>query len=170
MTTKEKGQVFSLDFIIALAVVAMTIGMTLHFYELNVYEQKEAMTRNELSLIGVTASNILLNGNQCRARVEVTDMGYELVGCTDMTALDSMTKAGLMIPDGINCYISLDGTSNPITECATDAPSGIKDIAVIRRDFLGETALITLAQYENCLNGTGCSIYTPHTVTVKIWK
>ena len=167
MTNKEKGQIFSLDFIIALGIVAMTIGMTLHFYELNVYEQKETTTRNELALIGVNASNLFIDGQRCSENPsdKPSNKGYELIGCTKSPG--SITKAELMIPDGFKCSILLDSIVVP--QC-NDDPTGAKDIIVIQRSFLGRSGNVKLTDYESCLEGNTCGLYAQKTLAVKIWK
>ena len=105
----QKGQFFSIDFLIAMAIAVLALGMLLHVYELNTYEQKEARIQNELTLIAMNSSNILLNTTKCEAGTSLTDKGYELHGCTDTSSWSGLTKANLMIPAEFDCYITKGG-------------------------------------------------------------
>ena len=165
----QKGQFFSIDFLIAMAIAVLALGMLLHFYELNTYEQKEARIQNELTLIAMNSSNILLNTNNCTAKNNLSVKGYELHGCTDTSSWINLTKAELMIPLEVNCYIT-KGVSVAIDGCGTDALPNTPNIAVIERTFLERNSKITKTQYENCLDGACAEIYTPKDLVVKIWK
>jgi len=165
----QKGQFFSIDFLIAMVIAVLAIGMLLHFYELNTYEQQNARIQNELTLIAMNSSNILLNTNKCLGTASLTDKGYELQGCTDTTSWSSLTKAELMIPKGFKCYITKDGLP-AISECTTNAPVNKPNISVIERRFLERNFPLTKTQYENCLDGTCIGIYITQELMVKIWK
>jgi hypothetical protein len=57
----SKGQVFSLDFLIAIFLIILAIGFILQFYEFSVYNLKEEDERIELHRIGSLASNLLVS-------------------------------------------------------------------------------------------------------------
>lgn len=167
----EKGQLFSLDFMMAMAITVLAIGLLLNFYELNVYEAKEARINNEIQLVATTAANLLLESNRCNTNFE--DQGYKLYGCTDESGFDSLTKQQLMIPKGFNCFITIDGPpiTTPIPNCSTDAPSDTQTVVSIERTFISGTGIIDKASFENCIDGS-CSGGTmaPKTLILKIWK
>ena len=165
----QKGQFFSIDFLIAMTIAVLAIGMLLHFYEINTYEQKEARVQNELTLIAMNSSNILLNSNRCSAQNILTIKGYELHGCTNTSSWGSLTKTELMIPDEFNCYITNDSLP-AINECRDVLPATKSNISVIERSFLKRNSQITKTQYENCLDGSCTGIYTTKELVVKIWK
>jgi len=165
----QKGQFFSLDFIIAMAIAVLALGMLLHFYELNTYEQQNARTQNELTLIAMNSSNILLNTNNCTAQTSLKNKGYEMHGCTDTSSWGTLTKADLMIPDEFNCYITKGG-SPAINGCVDVLLANTPNIAVIERNFLERNLNILKSAYELCLDGGSCTLYTPAKLMVKIWK
>ena len=166
---KQKGQFFSIDFLIAMSIAVLALGMLLHFYEINTYEQQDAKIQNELTLIAMNSSNILLNTNKCSGASGLITKGYELQGCTNTTSWSGLTKAKLMIPTGFNCYITKGGVV-AVTACNDTILTTESNIAVIERIFLERTPQTTLSQYENCLDGSCTGIYTTRELVVKIWK
>ena len=175
----RKGQIFSLDFIIAMAIVALAIGLLLSFYQTTAAQEKEARTQNELNIIALNASNLLLEKNRCEPEgavggaTDFADQGYKLFGCLDgskFTATPS-TKSGLMIPYGFKCYITSSGNFVNVANCeSTDASANVQDIAAIDRNFMGHVGSISKAEYEKCIAGTaGCTLQ-PGILGVKVWK
>ena len=164
----QKGQLFSLDFIIAIALTVLAMGMLLHFYEIAVYGEKEAQIQNEMNLIAFTASNVMLGTNECNLENAFEDQGYRLHGCSRTTNFASITKSELLVPDGFGCYITLDGAATT-SDCTTNETS--KDAVVLERAFLAQSGgSITKEDYEKCIAGFSCPGFTKSSLIVKVWK
>ncbi|MFH1391357.1 MAG: hypothetical protein ABIH20_03545 [Candidatus Diapherotrites archaeon] len=182
---KTKGQIFSLDFLIAMTLAVLAIGMLLNVYELSSYEIKEARLRNELTAIAINAGNNYIGENSCdpsnAGTVKFSDQGYELLGCVNpndpLNLFEDTTKAELMIPDNIGCYVTLVDESNPSTlprkmtsACQTDALENTENVLVIKRKFLSGDN-IEKAGFDNCISGMGSCPYSPtvNELTIKVW-
>ncbi|MCR4335083.1 MAG: hypothetical protein NUV57_00945 [archaeon] len=178
---KEKGQIFSIDFLIAMVLAVLAIGLLLNAYELSVYEIKEAKTRNELTVIAMNAGNIFIGTNQCGLdpsnpsgpppKDPFKDQGYEINGCFDSTpgVFDLLNKSKLMIPDVISCSVEYSGKK--VNGCDVGNPAPSANVVVIERVFLATQNKIAKADYENCIDSVStCSTYSNNTLTVKVWK
>ncbi|MBI4210510.1 MAG: hypothetical protein HY544_03330 [Candidatus Diapherotrites archaeon] len=178
--SSEKGQLFSLDLVIAMGLSVLAIGMLLNYYESTTYQQKEAVTRNELSAIALNASNLALDMARCTS--DFDSQGYDRRGCGDVAKLSPANKARLMIPEGFGCYVYWDRSTNkePIdasgSACKDPAPNTVKDIATVQRIFAGPNTpgnQLTKAVYLKCIE-TGCggnnNPYDTYTLTVEVWR
>jgi hypothetical protein len=70
----QKGQLFSLDFIISMVAVTAAIALLIHSIEVNAYSQKEQQLQDELKQVAETAGDLLVS-NQ--------DIVCELVDSSD---------------------------------------------------------------------------------------
>jgi len=174
---KTKGQIFSLDFLIAMALAVLAIGMLLNVYELSTYEIKEARLRNELTAIAINAGNNYIGENKCvptGGTPSFSTQGYELLGCVKTPSFEGTSKEYLMIPDDIGCYVTLDdesGTTRKMSACQNDAPGNIDNVLVIKREFLSGNN-IGKAEFDNCISGDGSICPYSSTVnelTIKVW-
>jgi len=78
-----RGQIFSLDFIIAMTIVVLAMGMLLNFYEISSYQSKEINLKNELNLVALNASHQMLQQNKCTLRNNFETQGYKFYGCSN---------------------------------------------------------------------------------------
>ena len=60
MEKPEKGQIFSLDFMIAAGLAVLAIGMILNYYEMTAIAGKEARIKNEMTAVASVAATILI--------------------------------------------------------------------------------------------------------------
>ncbi|HZX33754.1 MAG TPA: hypothetical protein VFF09_00065 [archaeon] len=186
METKKfsRGQIFSLDFIIAMAIVALAIGLLLSFYQTTAAQEKEARVQNELNVIALNASNQLLEKNRCSPAGGFAGQGYKLFGCLDGSKFSSfstsagLSKGSLMIPEGFNCYITdmeAFGNIQILSNiCPSDTPAGVTDVASVERNFVGHAGDVTKYDYERCVAGLyplDCAgAFGQKTINVKVWK
>ncbi|MAG18374.1 MAG: hypothetical protein CL944_02790 [Candidatus Diapherotrites archaeon] len=179
---KTKGQIFSLDFLIAMTLAVLAIGMLLNVYELSAYEIKEARLRNELTAIAINAGNNYLGEYSCTpsnsGNPSFNDQGYELLGCVDTPNFQgALQKRFLMIPETFGCYITLVDETNDadapliMGDCSDDAPEDAENVLVIKREFLSGNN-INKDDFDNCItSGTNCPYdSTINELTIKVWK
>ena len=180
---KGKAQLFSLDFVVAAAIIVLMIGVLLNFYDSTSTQEKETRDNAELNIIALNASTLLLENNNCiptnavSPGAQFSEQGYELYGCANVagvTGFGDETKESLMIPQGFDCYIVTGIGEIPVNECDTDIPAeqvdSIKDVVVVERRFAIplDPENFSKESYERCIsNGLGCNAGT---VAVKIWK
>ncbi len=170
MKQNEKGQFFSLDFLISVTVAVLAIGMLLHFFELSVYGEKEARLQTAIDSIALTSSNILVQDYNCKIENSFKLQGYnDLDGCISSFNFSGTNKKELLIPNGFGCFISSDGTITPPVGCETDFTGTAKDISVVSRRILLGPNNISKMDFETCVEST-CSIFEERELTVKIWK
>jgi len=108
----KKGQIFSLDFILSLAVIILTIGLMLQFMELQEYNQREAEIQNELYSIGETASHLLVSSPSfsCQMDSALDATLMPVLGCILINAPAGyeITKERLGIPINYKCEIEAE--------------------------------------------------------------
>src|SRR3989338_6943448 len=103
-TRTQKGQLFSIDFLIAVALTVLAIGGLLNYYELSAGQAKEARGQNELNVIALTAGELMLRQNACvlartpGGTTEFIDQGYKLYNCVNITNFYDIQKSEIMVP------------------------------------------------------------------------
>ncbi|MEK6957441.1 MAG: hypothetical protein AABW99_00465 [archaeon] len=170
---KEKGQIFSIDFVIAAALIVLAMGMLLNFYDYSSNEAKENSVQAELNAIALTASNLALENSPCTPTGFETQ-GYSLEGCSNAnTAIQGATKQDLMIPEGINCNVRSsdpDG-SNSLQMGQCSQAAGEQDVTSIQRNFVSPAGgTIDKTTYEKCVNGNPAICPAKKVLQVAIWK
>lgn len=180
---KQNGQIFSLDFLISLALVILAIGMAMQFLELKEYETKDYTEQMELERIGNTAAELLVSNPEIVC--ELTDntrstvLGH-LQNCIPKinSEGDRIKKGELGIPAGFECWIYNDNDFR--TDCIMQEPdASVRNIFSAQRKIVfykhtgggGQPAKkkVTKGQLEACLNGSECDLIQ-QTVTLKVWK
>lgn len=167
----QKGQLFSLDFLVSLIVVMLAIGLVFQFSELQTYDLKDKMLFDETKRVAETASNMLV-GNPailCKLVEEGTanQISY-LSNCIDSSNPSALTKNNLGIPAAYNC--NADGIT--ITDCSSIPTSAAKNSYSVKRTILLHSGNLSKKDYDNCINlpsGT-CTAFTEKEVTLTIWK
>ncbi len=192
----QKGQIFSLDFILSLAIIILAIGMMLQFMELQEYNQREAEIQNELYSIGETASLLLVSNPaftcQMTNTIETVDL-MPVMGCILIGAPPSheITRDGLGIPSDYSCEIYAEGitrydggapsgdiSSNIITECTDDFGTANPDnyysserevvfVAATSSENIHKSEL-----YHECVKGEpplSCGLESG-TIEIRVWK
>lgn len=169
----DNGQLFSLDFLVAMGLAVLAIGILLNYYETAASAEREQRVQNELTAVALNASAIMLEevGSKCPDG-DFLAQGYKIYGCAiagpGSSGFGNMQKEDLMIPDTFRCNISWNGGSS--IACA-DNPASAENIASVERGFLTlASAPLRKADYEKCIEGPICVAYTRNTLTVKIWK
>ncbi len=183
----ERGQAFSLDFVIAMSLAVLAIGMLLNNFETITYSEKEARLQNELAVIALNASSLMLELNRCTPSgtpdgpIEFIDQGYRLYGCSNPDLFQSRTKADLMVPTftpPIKCNITWGNNRTKQSfqlvgadRCA-DAVPATGEIISIDRNFLSRASALAKADYEKCIDSNiDCSgVYGDFNLTVKVWR
>jgi len=168
----NRGQLFSLDFLIAMGLAVLAMGMLLNYFETTTNVEKEARVQNELNIVAMNASALVLEDADSKCPEGIfSAQGYKVYGCAiagpENSGFGNIKKEDLMIPDTFKCDISWTGGDN--NDCDDD-PSSAGNIASVERIFLERSQSLAKADYEKCAQGQSCSAYTQNTLTVKIWK
>ncbi len=176
---KERGQIFSIDFLIAAGLAVLAIGMLLNYYETVANAEKESRTQNELAAIAANASSLILERNPCSLEIGFASQGYRVYGCMH-TTFTAMSKSDMMIPADFSCNLSwkdLDNgtiqsqTTGAEPRCTNPVPPD-RSMVSVDRNFLAQQQIsLTKKDYENCIYGL-CStlIYHKNVLTLKVWK
>ena len=172
----QKGQLYSIDFVISAGLFVLATGIILGIYENASYSEKETMARNELTAIALNAANMLLESNPCTLEGTATTgfmaQGYRILGCSTAGTSTPITKSALMIPEGFKCTASINNSAmTGINECNKTPDAQTQDVASIERTYLSKTGggAMTKLEYEKCMAGGTCA-YTENNLTLKVWK
>lgn len=180
----KKGQLFSIDFLVAMGLVVLVLGVTISAYETAAIEEKETKVQNELNAIAANAGNLILELNKCGMNEPdpadttrtVKSTAYMVYGCYNTgaagTNFNSTKKEQLMIPVGFGCSVTWRnsaGQSFTHAECGNTIDSAVADVASLQRTFLGRADPITKKDYDKCIEA-GCTAYEQYTMNIKVWK
>ena len=97
----QKGQIFSLDFLISLVAVTAAIGLMIQAVELNTYNQREERAYNELESVAETTANLIVAGNK------TTCTDQHLMNCIDPVKLQAEVSS--LVPKEYGYEIELEG-------------------------------------------------------------
>ncbi len=143
----NKGQVFSLDFIIAATVVLLGLTLTINAMETISYNSQEQLLQQELKLVAMTASDRFVTS----AKPCTTLNNVKVKNCVYFNGT-RISKQDLGIPDGFGYAVdshqsNFSGTSNP----------GDNSVYSVTRVFL------------NSSNGS-VSNSSVESITFRVWK
>ena len=154
----SKGQVISLDALMALTIVMLAIGICFNVMETNSYDLKEQQLFQELKSVGNTAGNLLVSNPIITCKV--VDGAKELFSmnnCINQTTHIRKSYLGLTSED--SCYIK--GLLN--TEC-TDHPADANNIySETRKVILDTDGKISKADFEG-------KHFTITDITIMVWR
>jgi len=103
----QKGQIFSLDFLISMAVVMAAIGLVIQTAEVSAYNAKETRIQGELWNVAETAADLIAASNETTCS---NGGGGHLMNCVDATA-DFSKITGFLEDAGYGYSITATGIS-----------------------------------------------------------
>ncbi|MCD6433999.1 MAG: hypothetical protein J7L14_00100 [Candidatus Diapherotrites archaeon] len=164
---KLRGQIFSIDFLIAVGITILAIGLLLAMFELAAYRTRENAEWNLLKLITINAANKILHNEQWTCELVFSDStpSIRLPNClTQTTTLD---KSAIGIPSNYECHT--DGIS--IVGCNSSIPNS-KNVFTIKRKFvLINKDKISKEEFYVCLGkAAGNCIMQEKEFKLSVWR
>lgn len=98
----EKGQIFSLDFLISMAVVMAAIGLVIQTAEVNTYNTKETRIQGELSNVAEITADLITASNETTCD---DGRGGHLMNCVNSSA-DFSKITGFLAGEGYGYSIT----------------------------------------------------------------
>lgn len=95
---KKNGQLLSLDFLLAIGLVILALGIVLKFSGMSAFEWQEQQEQTELENAGKTAVLLLLSNPQLTCEIKNVDgslLGMHLNNCIDWSKPFSQASLGL---------------------------------------------------------------------------
>jgi uncharacterized protein (UPF0333 family) len=169
---KQKGQVFSLDFVVSIVLLVIVLSLAMQFLELKEVEAKEFLVQSELDAVGNTAAELLVNNPSLSCKLTNytgTEEYGVLSNCIRETS-PTITKIELGISSSYNCLISTSPSINFVTEC-TGNPVNAENVFSVARKIvvLPSGDKLPKNYLYNCIKGDSC-VLVPTEVTIKVWK
>ena len=151
----EKGQMFSVDFLVSLIAVVAAVGLILQAVEVNTYAQKEERLFNELKMAAETAADLIVLGQDTACQDSAGTRNY--ANCVDLASRgiwedkvhDKFRQGACPAcnPDGIKYEITLGAATETV-------PGG----------YGGEDFYEVQRTVSTSFRGA------PETLSVKVWK
>ncbi len=156
----QKGQLFSLDFIISMVAVTAAIALLIHSIEVNAYSQKEQQLHDELKQVAETAADLLVasDGTTCEIQSLGGPAKVFLVNCIDESTIGSF---GNLFPSGY-CYKISSTRAN--SNCGT-AYNG-EDFYETKRLVVTNNGPITKENFEKGTFTSAGAI----PISIRVWK
>lgn len=167
----SKGQIMSLDAVMALAIVMLSLGIAFNVMEANAYNLKEEQLFEELSSVGRSASNLLVSNPEIICKIRDSG-GTELFSMNNCLMNGThISKAHLGIGDEYKCRIDIGIPSAVSRECrnvigdAENVYSETREVAIVDADF-------SKPGFNVCLGGGDCAAFGLQTtsITISVWK
>lgn len=138
----EKGQIFSLDFLLSIAVVMMALGLVLRAAELASYDWKDREIFSELKGVAENSGNLLVASPEINCRVRGIDIN--IMNCVDTTKISpSNAREKLAIPAEFGYSLTI----SPQQTIAFGSREN-KDFVETRRKVLLHNGDITKQEYN----------------------
>lgn len=164
----RKGQIISLDAVIALIIVMLSLGIAFNVMETNSYNLKEEQLFDEVVSVGKAAANLLVSHPEIICKVTFNGKEFAMNNCIN-TADNVITKKRLGI-DGTEyeCKLLLKKalTQEEIsinTECNVE-PTHAKNVYSEKRTVItendGEFSKLKFEAHN----------FTEQEITLKVWK
>ncbi|MEM4261722.1 MAG: hypothetical protein QXU92_00870 [Candidatus Diapherotrites archaeon] len=167
-----KGQMFSIDVLLAAGIIVLGIGIILGNYELITIQNKETRFSAEATTIATNAALMLLKKTECQIQTEFQEQGYKINNCVNISPLFSYSKEELLIPKQFKCYFEINDSLLNITDCDQKPDEKVKDISTIEIAIVSTNEELTKKDYEKCIAnyfGFDCPL-EKKTLKVYIWR
>lgn len=165
-----KGQIFSLDLIISIAIIILAIGLLLRFAEVNAYNLKDEEIRKELELVGFSAIDRLGNDPvlNCVLEDSVGASIGKIPNCISQGT--DISKTDLGIPDSYNCRLTSSNLSS-IGQCDGTPAAEVENVFGMKKTILiSAAAATTKAELEDCLEGNCNGVLMAEVIELQVWK
>jgi hypothetical protein len=149
----HKGQIFSIDFILAMLLAVLFLGMIVNLNESKLYSQKEDILTIKLTNQTDAGLVALLNGKySCKLQHTQINLANSL----NLTTLNDTTKTHIKKDLGLNDRnVSL--TVNNISTSLDDTNFS-NAIIILDQNILICTDFISIEQLNNCINNISCDL------------
>lgn len=182
----EKGQIFSLDFVLSLVAVILAVAIIWQANELVFYDLKESQLQQELFFTAENAANIILSSP--KSSCQLTNIsgdpikGYYMSNCIDIqkTLLEIPDKGFIGVPDGINCRIEVSATipslRTPVSGCTESIPSDARNVVKVSRKTMlfvrGSLQGLPKDDFQACFQGNCSSLtnFYEGDLNIAVWK
>jgi len=162
----ERGQVFSLDLLIAMVLVVLGIGLLLNAAELRAYEAKESSLRAEMQEKAEAALIAFTNSKVIACAADSTPLAFT----ADYAKLNAMNSAAGR--EALKKFLGLQGYNVQLSVGATtalnDSPNE-GNIVALEAPVMTCTssATLTMKDVGDCATGS-CTKLTKQTISLKV--
>jgi len=157
----KRGQAFAMDFLLALILVFLSIGLLLRGIELASYDYKEEQLYAELKAVAENAGNMLVAFPEINCRIKQTDV--RIMNCIDtnspMLSLADPRQA-FGIPEEYDFNVS-----NLLQSEVVIGSKQTKDFVEVKRRVLVNNGEITKEAYN-----TSFRKLQPKEVSIQVWR
>lgn len=158
----NRGQIISLDSVIALIIVMLSLGIVFNVMEIHSYNLKEEQLFEEISSVGKTASALLVSNPDFICKVNAGEKElFSMNNCIDSSK--NITKEYLGI-DGqkYNCELTTNAAIQLKTTC-NDSPEQAENIYSETREVVFNKGPISKADFDK-------KHFPSAIITLKVWK
>ena len=158
----NRGQIFSIDLILAVILIILFIGVTINIAEHKTYNEKEVLEKRELNNTAEAAAIALLNG-----KYSCTSGGLALSNTINTTKIMGASNLDINNYLGLNDFnsqISLGGIPTAMNDLLTGANTVVYNFDVLTCS--GNTD-IDLKELNKCIQGKPCT-YAKKTLILKV--
>jgi hypothetical protein len=149
----HKGQIFSIDFILAMLLAVLFLGMIVNLNESKLYSQKEDILTIKLTNQTDAGLVALLNG---KYSCKLQNTQINLANSLNLKTLNNTTKTRIKKDLGLNDRnVSL--TVNNISTSLDDTNFS-NAIIILDQNILICTDFISIEQLNNCINNISCDL------------
>ncbi|MEK6972788.1 MAG: hypothetical protein AABW72_01990 [archaeon] len=167
----EKGQIFSIDALVALIIATLVLGLTIQIIETQSYNLKQEQVFNELKTVGHNAANLLVSLPDISCDLISEDgTGLTLLNnCIDADKLKNIEKGKLGIPPNYKCRIKLQGAQ---MNACKDNDTHAQNIYSEKRIILLHKGALEKKDISDCSNDpNNCKLKNEKNLAeVSVWK
>ena len=153
----EKGQIFSIDFLLSVVLVMLALAMVFQYMELKAYSEKDVEIFEDVKEKALLASDMLTGSSELNCKLD----GGKIV-LPNCIGNEQITADKIGITERFGCYVK----GVKVEGCENDESAGAKVFfAVGRKVVEGQDAE---TEIWKCMKGDECGLHEKD-VLVKVW-
>ena len=158
----EQGQIFSVDFLISVAVIVLALAVIVQALELSNHARQQDFNQRELSETARLASQLLVSNQAWTCELDLGREAMRLDNCLDSGK--QINKDGLGLGEEFGCEVRGLGVQG----CG-QAPNNVLDVVGLKRVVVFGSRM-SLEEFRACRQGRECGVTEPKEIEVRVWR
>ncbi len=155
--SNEKGQIFSIDFLLSVVLVMLALALIFQYMELKAYSEKDVEMFEDVKEKALLASDLLTGSSELNCKLDGGNIA--LPNCIGNEKINA-GKIG--ITEKFGCYVK----GVKVEGCETDESAGAKVFFAVERKVVEGQDVET--EIWKCMKGAECGLHEKD-LLVKVW-
>lgn len=168
---QKKGQFFSLDFLLAMGLMVLAMGIVIKFSEQTVFDWQEKQQQTQLENSAKTAVLLLLSNPKLTCEITAADgtpLGIHVNNCIDARS-PNFTQTTLGLPPELQFDIYNQNTDTTLASTGTPNPDTPAVFKTTINAVVSNGPILKASLYHCLQQKSNCDLIQ-QTIQVTVWK